>query len=197
MIMLRGFLYTLVFCGVSSAAVGEDIDAITSCAKQVGGWRCAEWQAGKINVFDSHTNQSRLSFSEPTPSIAQGPLLSKPKPDIHNDSVTRAQEVPSPNNSLTSTKASTAKATPQVLASSSRKYTLQLFACKTISCLQQMEEMGSIPDSRTTDIKIQGDLWRVLLVGEFHSKQAAQRAKQQLKAQFSLREEPWIRTIYY
>ncbi|MEH6625566.1 MAG: hypothetical protein V7739_03910 [Motiliproteus sp.] len=197
--MWNRFAFALTLLSLSNSLFAAEVESMTSCAKEGEGWRCAEWSSGQMKVFESKTLQSKLQFTSdeaPSAESQKQPIID---PDLaKGKSETPLQESVEKQPLTTAKSPRTApKKSSQAATSDGRKYTLQLLACQSITCLKQIDNLGHIPDSRITDIQIQGTLWRVLLVGEFLTRQSALSAKKKLKAQYQLNEEPWIRTLHY
>ena len=171
--------FALLLLGLSTRLLAGEVVSMISCLQKDEGWRCAEWSDGLINVFESETYQSKVEFT----SMAAAPeSLSKEYVQV------KVQDQPVvPQREVSQQKA------PQLVAP---QYTLQLLACQSVVCLKQMEKIGSIPDSRIVDLKSQGKPWRVLLVGEYRTREEALKARGELRDQYRLKEMPWIRSLY-
>lgn len=197
--MWSRLVFALTLLSLSNSLFAAEVESMTSCVEEGDGWRCAEWRSGQIKVFESKSLQNKLKFTS-----AEAPSAESPKqPIIEPDPAKGQSETPlqvavekQPQTTAESTRITPMKPT-QADTPDGRKYTLQLLACQSITCLKQIENLGPIPDSRITDIQINGKLWRVLLVGEYLTRQSALSAKKKLEAQYQLNEEPWIRTLHY
>ncbi len=163
--MLKRFALLVVFTSLSSGVAALEVSSIVSCKQEGEGWLCAAWRNGAIEVFRSEHYITKVEFATEV-----GPPLTDP-----------AAMLPP------------ADSAPGLAAPAI--YTLQLLACNSGACRRQMDKIRSIPNAKVVEIKSQGKLWQVLIVGEYASQKSAQIAAAELMSRYQLRDKPWVRSL--
>ncbi len=142
-----------------------EVASITACKPDAEVWVCATWKDNQTAVYRSEHYISGVEFSG---AVELGSVSQSALPVVAVDSKPR---------------------------SANGGYTLQLLACNGSSCLQRLQQLKQIPDSREVEIKQNNALWQLLLVGQYRSIKTAQQAAARLMTQYRLRDKPWVRTL--
>ena len=148
------------------AVSAADVSSLTACKADGEVWLCASWKNNQMTVYRSQRYISEVEFAGELEPGAPLARIEGAKPGV-NAEVGAAQG----------------------------SYTLQLLACNSEPCRQQLEQLKQIPGSHEVEIKNDNTLWQVLLVGRYGSIKSAQQAAGKLMTQYQLRDKPWVRTI--
>ncbi|MEH6812680.1 MAG: SPOR domain-containing protein [Motiliproteus sp.] len=172
----RIVLAVLLLCPVTSAW-SVDVIGIVACKQDGETWLCGAYENDKLKTFRSERYISKVEFSGAIAKPLDSALIMPKK-----------SSAPVPASMMTS-EHSSSDALPR------EKYTLQLLACNTPACRKRLAAMNSISGSQVVEIKNQGKLWDVLIVGGYPSTKAAQQAAADLIKRHGLKAKPWVRTV--
>ncbi|WP_207061425.1 SPOR domain-containing protein [Motiliproteus sp. SC1-56] len=164
--MFKRVLGFWILLGTVTPAMAVEVASLVSCRADGEVWLCAAWREGRMEVFRSERYLSEVKFID-----APAPTPSSPGLDA----------VPS--------------LAGEQLGEGVPRYTLQLYACQSMACLEKASDQLKIPGSRTLYIKDKGKLWQLLVAGEFSSTATAKAAAAELMSRYQLSEKPWVRSI--
>lgn len=165
--MMKRMLALLIPVLWASSASAVEVSSIVSCRADGEVWLCAAWREGRVEVFRSEQYLSEVVFRDP-------PTASRPSPGVGQTPSLKA---------------------PDLGTAVEPRYTLQLYACSSMACMEELAGGPKIPGSRLVYIKGDDGLWQVLIAGEFNSRKAAQTAAGELMARYGLHDRPWVRSL--
>ena len=116
------------------AVSAADVSSLTACKADGEVWLCASWKNNQMTVYRSQRYISEVEFAGELEPGAPLARIEGAKPGV-NAEVSAAQG----------------------------SYTLQLLACNSEPCRQQLEQLKQIPGSHEVEIKNDNTLWQVLL----------------------------------
>ncbi len=175
--MLKRIVVAVLFLFPVAPVWSVEVAAIVACKEDGETWLCAAYEDDKLQVFRSERYISKVEFS--------GEIGKPTSPAVN---MLGRKSKPIPAKMMSSVKAAS-KSLP------GGKYTLQLLACNAPICRKRMAALEAIPDSQAVEIKHQGKLWEVLIVGGYASTKAAQQAAAMLIKRHGLKDKPWVRTV--
>ncbi len=193
--ILRQTAVALLFGCPAISAWAVEVASIVACKQDGETWLCAALENDSVQVFRSDYYISKVEFrGMAEPEVAPAavvpatvPATTVPATTVPGTIAPGLMTAP-PKTNLKPGMALTDRLPAAV-------YTLQLLACNAQVCRQQMQVLNQIPGSQVVEIKHQGKLWEVLIVGGYASKKTAQQAAAELIKRYRLRDKPWVRTV--
>ncbi len=176
--MLKRILIAVLLCLPVKAVWAVDVAGIVACKTEGETWLCAAYENEKIQVFRSEHYISKVVFKGATEASEQA--LSAARPGAA-EKMAPGMEMPPGAGAEDSLPAG--------------RYTLQLLACNAPLCRDRMKQLGSIPGGQIVEIRNQGKLWEVLLVGGYQTRKSAEQAAAGLIKRYRLRDKPWVRSV--
>ncbi len=189
--ILRQTAVALLFGCPAISAWAVEVASIVACKQDGETWLCAALENDSVQVFRSDYYISKVEFrGMAEPEVAPATVI--PATTVPATTVPAAA-APGLMTAPPKTNLKPGMAVTDTLPAA--VYTLQLLACNAQGCRQQMQVLNQIPGSQIVEIKHQGKLWEVLIVGGYASKKTAQQAAAELIKRYRLRDKPWVRTV--
>ncbi len=179
--ILRQTAVALLFGCPAISAWAVEVASIVACKQDGETWLCAALENDSVQVFRSDYYISKVEFR------------GMAEPEVAPATTVPATAAPGLMTAPPKTNLKPGMAVTDTLPAA--VYTLQLLACNAQGCRQQMQVLNQIPGSQIVEIKHQGKLWEVLIVGGYASKKTAQQAAAELIKRYQLRDKPWVRTV--
>ncbi|MCW8883809.1 MAG: hypothetical protein OQK12_00980 [Motiliproteus sp.] len=178
--MLRRLLVAVLLICPMAKAWSVDVASIVACKADGETWLCAAYEDDSLQVFRSNHYISKVEFRGERGQKGSSTMGQSHSRSYNSKSVTPAL----PKEKMVSS----------VDRLPNAKYTLQLLACNAPVCRKRMANLAQIPGSQTVEIKNQGKLWEVLIVGGYGTPKTAQQAAANLISKHRLKDKPWVRT---